>query len=121
MARNVARLRQGLREFDLAASASLFPVQPLRLPGRIDAGALHEALLARGVRTVLHRGNDDAAARISFVVTARHALSEIDRAVACLKSVMSRGMRWQSRGGKGNGKSTKSAGEALYSVFGSEC
>jgi len=88
MAQLVSRLRSGLRRLGLIANAGLFPVQPLRLPEHLDAGELHEALQKRGVQTVLHAGTNDTRARISFVVTARHAFHEIDQAITGLADAM---------------------------------
>jgi 8-amino-7-oxononanoate synthase len=87
LAARVVRFRRGLRGF--LAVESLFPVQPLKLP-RIDARALYRELLDRGVRTVLHRDSNDGSARISFVLSTRHRLSEIDRAVASLTDLICR-------------------------------
>jgi 8-amino-7-oxononanoate synthase len=91
LAQLVARLRRGLHTLNLMATGGLFPVQSLRLPKRIEASVLHKLLLDRGVQTLLHRGNDSAATRITFVVTARHTLGEIDQAVACLADALAYG------------------------------
>ena len=61
LARRVARLRHGLRKLHAAASAGLFPVQPLRLPRQIDASSVHDALRDYGVQVVLHRQANAAA------------------------------------------------------------
>lgn len=89
LAERVVRFRRGVP--DLVAADSMFPVQPLKLPGRIDARALYRALLGRGVRPVLHRDSNDGGSRISFVLTARHRMSEIDRAVQSLAETLARG------------------------------
>jgi 8-amino-7-oxononanoate synthase len=96
LAGRVARLRRGLRKFGLTATGSLFPVQPLQLePGQ--AYAVHAALLERGVRTVLHRSADDAAAKISFIVTARHEMDEIDETIEVLRDALARAPGTRSR------------------------
>ena len=82
LAARVQRFRRGLGK--LAASASLFPVQALRLPARVDPRKLYEGLGKRGVQTVLSRGDDGGRARVTFVLTARHRDSEIDQALASL-------------------------------------
>jgi len=86
LAERVIRFRQGLP--GLHAVNSLFPVQPLELPATIDAHALHRALLGHGVRSVLHRDSRSDNPRISFVLTARHRLSEIDHAVESLADLV---------------------------------
>jgi len=45
---------------------------------------LHEKLRRAGVRTVLSRGLSGRGTRISFLLSARHQLSEIDRAMEAL-------------------------------------
>jgi len=72
----------------LLAAESLFPVQSLKLPGHINAHALYRALLGRGVRSVLHLDSRDGCPGISFVLTARHQLKEIDVAVAALTDLV---------------------------------
>ncbi len=86
LAERVARFRRGLR--GLHAVDTLFPVQPLKLPGRIDPHSVYRELLGLGVRSVLHRDSSDGGPRISFVLTARHRLSEIDHAVASLADLI---------------------------------
>jgi 8-amino-7-oxononanoate synthase len=111
LALRVARFRRGLCELGLVESEGLFPVQPLRLPGGVDARAVYKALLDRGVETVLHRGSEGNSARISFVLTARHSLSEIDHAVVCLAEMVGRRLRSRWKGGKGNGESIRGSSQ----------
>ena len=82
----VVRFRRRLSGF--GSAESLFPVQSLTLPGNIDAHALYRALLGRGVRSVLHRDSRSGGLGISFVLTARHELKEIDGAVEALVGLM---------------------------------
>jgi len=82
LARNVARLRSGLKQLSVAASRSLFPMQPLRLPSA-TAVMVHAKLLQQGVYTVLQRDRDFGA-QLTFVITARHTLKEIDEALESL-------------------------------------
>jgi 8-amino-7-oxononanoate synthase len=84
----VIRFRRGLA--GLLAAESSFPVQSLKLPRQIDVRALHQALLGRGVRSVLHRNSRDGSPRISFVLTARHELREIDGVVEALTELVGR-------------------------------
>jgi 8-amino-7-oxononanoate synthase len=86
LGKRVVRFRRGIP--DLLAAGNLFPVQPLKLPGRVDARALYRGLLRRGVRSVLHQDSNDGGSRISFVLTASHRLSEIDRAVQSLAETL---------------------------------
>lgn len=86
LAERVARFRRGLP--GLHGVNTLFPVQPLKLPARTDAYALHRALLAGGIQSVLHRDSSGGGPRISFVLTARHRMSEIDYAVASLADLI---------------------------------
>lgn len=82
LAERVSRLRRGLRRPGLRPVGGLFPVQTLHPPFTGPAAdALHARLRAEGVQTVLHAGSGGVGARISFLVTAAHAASEIDRAV----------------------------------------
>ncbi len=89
LAERVIQFRRGVP--DLLATDTLFPVQPLKLPGGVDARALYRALRGRGIRAVLHRDSSDGGPRISFVLTARHQMSEIDRAVQSLAETLTRG------------------------------
>jgi 8-amino-7-oxononanoate synthase len=82
LARNVACLRGGLNSLGVAASRSLFPVQPLRLAGNV-ALSVHSKLLLHGVRTVLQRSSS-MGAQLSFLVTARHTPQEIANAMETL-------------------------------------
>jgi 8-amino-7-oxononanoate synthase len=82
LAQLVCRFRHGLEKLGLIAIPGLFPVQPLRLPGHIDPCRLHQELENLGVEAVLHKTG------ISFVITARHSASDIDRALAHLATAI---------------------------------
>jgi len=84
----VVRFRRRLA--GLLSTESLFPVQSLNLPGNMDARELYRALLGRGVRSVLHRDSRSGGPGISFVLTARHELGEIDWAVRHLAELICR-------------------------------
>lgn len=84
----VTRFRRGLA--GLVGAESCFPVQTLKLPEHIDARALYQELLARGIRSVLHRNARDGRPGISFVLTARHQLREIDGVVEALTELVER-------------------------------
>lgn len=79
---NVRRFRARLREFGLSADGACFPVQTPRLG--TAAEAIHDRLLGCGVRTVLHRARQGLAAKISFLIAARHEPMEIERGVELL-------------------------------------
>jgi 8-amino-7-oxononanoate synthase len=99
LAERVVRFRRGVP--DLLSTGSLFPVQALKLPEWIDARALYRSLLGSGVRAVLQRGPSDGAPRIVFVLTARHRLSEIDRAAEVLADALARSPTGARRLGPG--------------------
>jgi 8-amino-7-oxononanoate synthase len=82
LARNVSRLRRGLNSLGIAASRSLFPVQPLRLPSN-TAVSVHAKLQQRGVHALLQR-NSSSGSQLTLVVTARHTPEEIDEAMETL-------------------------------------
>ena len=90
LAQRVVQLRKGMQRLGLIAIPSLFPVQPLRLPSEIAARNIHERLSAEGIRTVLHRGEGGKGERISFIVTAQHAVAQIETALAVLTKALAR-------------------------------
>jgi len=87
LARLVRHFRRRLAEVGLTAEGNLFPVQTLDAPAGLDAESLHGRLQELGTRTVLHRPRADQGARISFIITAAHAPSDIDAAVGALASL----------------------------------
>jgi 8-amino-7-oxononanoate synthase len=88
LAQLVRRFCRRLAEIGLQAVGGSFPVQTLRsLPGT-DVEALYRHLLRSGVQTVLHRGASAIKPRISFLLNARHAASEIDGAVVALRDAL---------------------------------
>jgi 8-amino-7-oxononanoate synthase len=89
LAKRVIRFRKGVKELDLLAVPGLFPVQPLRLPENVSAGRLYRALLKRGIKPVLLEKPDRST--ITFVLTARHSLEEIDQAVGALSALVGQG------------------------------
>lgn len=101
LARRVARFRRGLAKLHLTAIPGLFPVQPLRLP-HLGVETVYEDLKNAGVESVLHRGADDQKARISFIVTVRHSLRDIDHALIHLAESITRRCRRNWKGVKDN-------------------
>lgn len=86
-ARLLARV-QRLRNWIARSAATLLPqlplpVQAIALARGIPAAAVHRALLDDGIRTVVTRACDGLA-RLSFIVTAAHRISDIDLAGRCL-------------------------------------
>lgn len=74
----VALLRQRVAQTGLALTGGLFPMQSLVLSAHLDAVRLHEKLLQRGIRAVLHHAHNVHGLRLSFLITARHGPEEID-------------------------------------------
>lgn len=84
----VGRLRRGLTEAGLPLHGGHFPVQTLVLSPGLNHAKLHEDLLRRGVKTVLHRARRRFSAQISFLITARHRFEEIDKATEAVKQIL---------------------------------
>lgn len=91
LAHLVLSFRKRLKEIGLSATGGLFPVQTLLPVPGLDVVALHEYLYRKGIRTVLHRGRHGLGASISFLITARHCLPDIDKAVAILEGAYFQG------------------------------
>ena len=80
LTRLVSHFRARLRAADIVSIGGLFPVQTLpSIPG-IDVLTMHDQLRSAGISTVLHRHPRGHAARISFLINARHNFDDIDRA-----------------------------------------
>jgi 8-amino-7-oxononanoate synthase len=87
LAQLVSRFQRRLVEIGLSAQEGLFPMQTLAAPPGCDASLLHERLLRSGIRAVLHRVGNRQGARISFLITARHRQSDIDRVIEVLEDL----------------------------------
>lgn len=85
LARVIRFFRNRLRQIGLSAFGGLFPVQTLKLTNSINAVHLHELLLRWGVRTVLHKPQDNHEAQLSFLITAMHTMPDIDNSVKILQ------------------------------------
>ncbi len=85
--RLVRRFRQRLADAGLSAAGRFFPVQTLRPVPGLDSTSLHVRLLRCDIRTVLHRPRNGLGACLSFLITAAHTLSDIDRAVQVLAGI----------------------------------
>jgi 8-amino-7-oxononanoate synthase len=79
----VRRFREGTLTFGLRTSDQ-FPVQTLPSLSEVDPFALHQRLLGRGVRTVLHRPRCGRGARVSLLITALHSSASVDAAVEAI-------------------------------------
>ncbi len=86
LAERVGLFRRRVAEF--LAVDGLFPVQPLNLAPGIDARMVYAALLDRGVQPVISRTSNGGGSQISFVLTARHRLSEIHDAAESLAKTL---------------------------------
>jgi 8-amino-7-oxononanoate synthase len=88
LVQNVWHFRTRLAEPGLAAIGGLFPVQTLRLKPEQAAIEVHQRLRDYGIETVLHRAQNGSGPCLSFILTARHRRSEIDRAVEALERAL---------------------------------
>jgi len=86
LAQRVQQFRRLLAADGLSADGGMFPVQTLRLPAGVDAPQLHQALLTRGLRTVLRRGCDGRPA-VSLVINACHRPQDVAQVVESLIAV----------------------------------
>lgn len=84
LAQLVRHFRSKLKQIALSGTGGLFPVQTLVPAPGLDVKTLYDRLLQWGIRTVLHRGRNGHRPRISFLITALHQQSDIDRAVDAL-------------------------------------
>ena len=87
---NLHRLRQGLATLGFSAEGGLFPLQTLRPIAALSAASLHQALLARGVKTLLLNARKDPRLRLGLVITARHREYDIDLCLEQLDAVIRR-------------------------------
>ena len=88
LAAKVSRFRRGLRELGLIATASLFPIQAIRLPTGRTAEVVHSKLQKRGIQTVLHSAGRGRRRWISFVISVLHSDAELDSALAHLENAI---------------------------------
>lgn len=88
LAQLVRHFRDKLKMIGLLATGGLFPVQTLVPAPGLDAKTLYDRLLRCGVRTVLHRPRNGHGSRVSFLITALHQRSDIDRAMNVLGRIV---------------------------------
>lgn len=87
LAQRVGQFRKGLEFIGWSASGGWFPVQTLRGVSGNTAIWVHQHLAQRGVQTVLSRPHSSREARLSFLITARHSVMEIDRCIDMLDAL----------------------------------
>ena len=84
LAELVAYFRRRLSAVGLSATGGLFPIQTLAPVAGLDPRTLFEQILRQGIRTVLRRSGHGGRGCVSFLLTARHTFSDIDRAMDAL-------------------------------------
>jgi 8-amino-7-oxononanoate synthase len=87
LAQRIRQFREGLRLTGLSSTGGWFPVQTLRGIVGTAALRLHQQLAQRGIQTVLSQPRNATQARLSFLITARHSVMEIDRCIDRLDSL----------------------------------
>jgi 8-amino-7-oxononanoate synthase len=97
LARLVKRFRDRVTDTCAIAHGGIFPMLTLGCEAArgANAVALHARLAQSGVRTLLHGGHDP---RVSFLFTAAHEESAVDRAANALNFCLSAGRRRRSGG-----------------------
>lgn len=84
LAQRIEQFRAGLKRIGLSAIGGWFPVQTLRGIDGVTAIRLYQRLAQRGVQAVLSRPRNNTEARLSFLITARHSMMEIDKCIDIL-------------------------------------
>ena len=84
LAQRVRQFRDGLGWIGWSATGGLFPVQTLRAIAGNDAVRMHQRLSRWGIGAVLSRPRSGGDPRLSFLITARHSSTEIDRCLDAL-------------------------------------
>ena len=84
LARLVVHFRHRTARAGFSFRGGIFPVQTLVPYPDMDAVGLHKRLSELGTRTVLHDARNGSGARISFLITCRHAPREIEVAAGRL-------------------------------------
>ena len=86
----VGRFKRGMANAGLSTHGGDFPVQTWEPSPDSNPVEVHEALLQRGIKTVLHRARHGFQSQISFLMTARHHVHDIDHATEALRDVIQR-------------------------------
>ncbi len=93
----VRRFREGLRRLGYGAWGGLFPFQTLSGVRGVDPASLHRRLLGCGVQSVLRSWRRPPGAAISFLITASHSQSDVERCVEAVRRSCAL-IRWESGG-----------------------
>lgn len=88
---NVQRLQRGLGDMGLATDGGFFPVQTLQPIARMTAPGLHQALMQREVKTLLLKPRSGSEIRLGMVITASHAIKDIDTCLEQLEAILALG------------------------------
>jgi len=83
----VRSFRQRATQAGFRCGENRFPLQTIFSPSDAAAIELHQHLLRRGIRTVLHQGHGGRALQLSFLISARHTAAEIDLATSLLAEI----------------------------------
>lgn len=86
--KRVRQFRKGLELIGCSSSGGWFPVQTLNGISGNSAVRLHQRLYRRGIQTVLSRSHKSIGARLSFLITARHSATDIDRCIEKLDALI---------------------------------
>ncbi|MBX3304988.1 MAG: pyridoxal phosphate-dependent aminotransferase family protein [Nitrospira sp.] len=86
----VSRFKKGLAEAGLSTHGGDLPVQTWEPSPESSPVGCHNALLQRGISSVLHLARHGFQAQISFLITALHRVQDIDHATDALKDVTQR-------------------------------
>jgi 8-amino-7-oxononanoate synthase len=84
LARRIEQFKAGLKRIGLSSGYGWFPVQTLREIVGAMAIQLHQRLAQRGIQAVLSRPRNNTQARLSFLITAKHSVIEINRCIDLL-------------------------------------
>lgn len=83
----VRRFKRGLLEAGLFSGNGFFPIQTVDGLSGESATRIHRELRMHGVNAILRRDQFSGSTRLSFIITARHTIDEIDRAIQILGQI----------------------------------
>lgn len=87
LAQRVAQFRKGLEAIGWDSIGGWFPVQILRGIVGDAAVRMHQYLSREGIQTVLSRPRNNGEVHLSFIITARHSVGEIDHCIDILSTL----------------------------------
>lgn len=82
---SVRYFRHKARQIGLSALGGLFPVQTMRIAPDVDPREIHGRLLDQGIKALLRSAKQAPGAALSFLITASHTRSDIDRCMETLQ------------------------------------